>query len=127
MTLGDFLSQLGLSKKQIRIYLDLAANPESTVVDIYRRIHQPRSSIYLELERLINKSYVISKKIGNSTFFKITEPKILKFSLEEEIEKLQANQKKFKAQLYQVRNNKEYDALTKEIDNSEELINKLKV
>ena len=44
---------------------------------------------------------------------------------EEEIEKLKANQKKFKAQLYQVRNNKEYDALTKEIDNSEELINKM--
>lgn len=44
---------------------------------------------------------------------------------EEEIEKLKANQKKFKAQLYQVRNNKEYDALTKEIDNTEELINKL--
>lgn len=44
---------------------------------------------------------------------------------EEEIEKLRANQKKFKAQLYQVRNNKEYDALTKEIDNTEELINKL--
>lgn len=44
---------------------------------------------------------------------------------EEEIEKLKANQKKFKAQLYQVRNNKEYDALTKEIDNSEMLINKM--
>ncbi len=44
---------------------------------------------------------------------------------EEEIEKLRANQKRFKAQLYQVRNNKEYDALTKEIDNSEELINKM--
>jgi len=44
---------------------------------------------------------------------------------EEEIEKLQANQKKFKAQLYQVRNNKEYDALTKEIDHAEETISKL--
>lgn len=44
---------------------------------------------------------------------------------EEEIEKLIENQKKFKAQLYQVRNNKEYDALTKEIDHSEEVINKL--
>lgn len=44
---------------------------------------------------------------------------------EEEIEKLQANQKKFKAQLYQVRNNKEYDALTKEIDHTEEQISKL--
>ena len=42
-----------------------------------------------------------------------------------EIEKMKENQKKFKAQLYQVRNNKEYDALTKEIDHTEELINKL--
>lgn len=42
-----------------------------------------------------------------------------------EIEKLKENQKKFKAQLYQVRNNKEYDALTKEIDHTEEQINKL--
>ena len=44
---------------------------------------------------------------------------------EDEIEKLKENQKKFKAQLYQVRNNKEYDALTKEIDHTEEEINKL--
>ena len=44
---------------------------------------------------------------------------------EEEIEKHKENQKKFKAQLYQVRNNKEYDALTKEIDHTEEQISKL--
>ena len=44
---------------------------------------------------------------------------------EEMIEKLQANQKKFKAQLYQVRNNKEYDALTKEIDHTEDQAKKL--
>jgi predicted nucleic acid-binding Zn-ribbon protein len=44
---------------------------------------------------------------------------------EEEVEKLKVNQKKFKAQLYNVRNNKEYDALTKEIDHSEEQIKKL--
>ena len=44
---------------------------------------------------------------------------------EEEVEKLKENQKKFKAQLYQVRNNKEYDALTKEIDHTEEQVMKL--
>lgn len=44
---------------------------------------------------------------------------------DEEISKLKENQKKFKAQLYQVRNNKEYDALTKEIDHTEEHISKL--
>ncbi len=44
---------------------------------------------------------------------------------EEEVEKLKTNQQKFKAQLYQVRNNKEYDALTKEIDHTEESVTKL--
>ena len=44
---------------------------------------------------------------------------------EEEIEKIRENQKKFKAQLFQVRNNKEYDALTKEIDHSDSEIQKL--
>ena len=39
-----------------------------------------------------------------------------------DIEKLTENQKKFKSQLYQVRNNKEYDALTKEIDHTENQI-----
>lgn len=43
-------------------------------------------------------------------------------SNESEIERLNSSLKKFKAQLYQVRNNKEYDALTKEIDHSEEKI-----
>jgi predicted nucleic acid-binding Zn-ribbon protein len=45
---------------------------------------------------------------------------------ENEIERLQASLKKFKAQLFQVRNNKEYDALTKEIDHSETEIERLK-
>jgi len=44
---------------------------------------------------------------------------------ETEAEKLKANQKKFKSQLYSVRNNKEYDALTKEIDHTDEIIVKL--
>lgn len=44
---------------------------------------------------------------------------------DESVEKLKVNQKKFKAQLYQVRNNKEYDALTKEIDHTEDEINRL--
>lgn len=46
-------------------------------------------------------------------------------SNEEEVARLKASLKKFKSQLYQVRNNKEYDALTKEIDHSEEHIEKL--
>ena len=45
---------------------------------------------------------------------------------EAEVERLDESLKKFKAQLYKVRNNKEYDALTKEIDHSESEIERLK-
>lgn len=44
---------------------------------------------------------------------------------DEDVTRLKANLKKFKSQLYSVRNNKEYDALTKEIDHTEEHITKL--
>lgn len=50
----------------------------------------------------------------------------LRNSNDEEMVKLEENLTKFKSQLYQVRNNKEYDALTKEIDNSEDRIAKIK-
>lgn len=43
---------------------------------------------------------------------------------ESQIEIATESQKKFKAQLYKVRNNKEYDALTKEIDHTDELVKK---
>ncbi len=46
---------------------------------------------------------------------------------EEEKERLTENLKKYKAQLYQVRNNKEYDALTKEIDSTEEQVKKFEI
>lgn len=44
---------------------------------------------------------------------------------DEEIDRLKKSLKKFKAQLYKVRNNKEYDALTKEIDHSETEVERL--
>jgi len=46
---------------------------------------------------------------------------------EDEKETLTENLKRYKAQLYQVRNNKEYDALTKEIDNTDDTIKKLEI
>ncbi|MEK7495278.1 MAG: helix-turn-helix domain-containing protein [Patescibacteria group bacterium] len=89
VTPNEYLTQLGLSNKQIKIYLDLSAYPESTVVQIYKRIQEPRSSIYLELECLIGDGFVISKKVDKSTFYKITNPKILELTLEEKTKKLQ--------------------------------------
>jgi predicted nucleic acid-binding Zn-ribbon protein len=87
-------------------------------------LEELRGDLPHAVESLENKI----KEIKDSTSKKETEKKESldkRKENEEEIEKLQANQKKFKAQLYQVRNNKEYDALTKEIDHAEDHIKKL--
>lgn len=89
VTPTDYLTRLGLSKKQIKLYLDLAAHPESTVVQVHKRVGEPRSSIYLELERLVDSGLVISKKVGKSTVYKITDPRILELTLQERSEKVQ--------------------------------------
>ncbi len=89
MTQEEFLQKLGLNSQQIKIYLDLAAHPESTVVAIHKRLYLPRSSIYLELERLIDKGFILSKKVGKTTTYKITNPQILEMTIEEEAKKLQ--------------------------------------
>lgn len=83
------MHQLGLSDQQIKIYLDLASHPESTVVHVHKRLQRPRSSLYLDLERLIHKGFVISKPVGKTTYYRITNPKILKLTVEEEAKKLQ--------------------------------------
>lgn len=93
VTQENFLRQLGLTDEQTKIYLDLASHPESTVVDTHKRLTRPRSSLYLDLERLIHKGFVISKHVGKTTYYKITDPKILKFTVEEEAKKLQFLQK----------------------------------
>ncbi len=89
MTENRYLSTLGLTQKQITLYLDLAGHPDSTVVQVHKRVNEPRSSIYLELERMIGLGFVISKKVGKSTQYKITDPHVLKFRFEEEKNKLQ--------------------------------------
>jgi len=74
-----------------------------------------------ELEEKINsfKEDISSKEKEQKDSLKKREEN------EGEIEKQKENQKKFKAQLYQVRNNKEYDALTKEIDHTDDVVSKL--
>ncbi|RKY99883.1 MAG: hypothetical protein DRQ13_01485 [Ignavibacteriae bacterium] len=74
-----------------------------------------------ELEDQINRSKedISSKEKEQKDSLKKREEN------EGEVEKQLENQKKFKAQLYQVRNNKEYDALTKEIDHTDDVVSKL--
>ena len=60
------LKNLGFEDKEIKIYLYLIKNPNSTVLQISKNIGIDRTTIYDILERLITKG-IVSFIIKNNT------------------------------------------------------------
>jgi hypothetical protein len=87
-------------------------------------LEELRGDLPLAVDDLNNQIQGITEQLDLKKEIKEQSMEKIKAN-EEEIERLNLNLTKFKAQLYQVRNNKEYDALTKEIDHSEAEIGKL--
>ena len=87
-------------------------------------LEELRGDLPAAVNELKSQMESIKEQIDNKEIEKKESLKKRK-SNDAEVERLNVNLKKFKAQLYQVRNNKEYDALTKEIDHSEEQVEKL--
>jgi predicted nucleic acid-binding Zn-ribbon protein len=100
------LYQLQLLDDQLDVLEELRGDLPNTVRELENKIAELKEDIQSK-EAQQNES--LEKRESN----------------EKEMERLLENQKKFKAQLYQVRNNKEYDALTKEIDHTDEQLSKL--
>ncbi|MDA3861316.1 MAG: C4-type zinc ribbon domain-containing protein [Melioribacteraceae bacterium] len=81
-------------------------------------LEELRGDLPLRVNGLNEKIDVIQEQIDEKESIK-SESLEKRIANDEEVERLTSSLKKFKAQLYKVRNNKEYDALTKEIDHSE--------
>jgi len=84
-------------------------------------LQELRGDLPLEVNELNSQIQTIKDNLEEKESAKNSALETMK-SNESEIERLNKGLKKFKSQLFQVRNNKEYDALTKEIDHSEEKI-----
>ena len=84
-------------------------------------LEELRGDLPLEVDELTSEIQNIKETIDINETAKSESNKTIK-SNESEIERLNTSLTKFKDQLYQVRNNKEYDALTKEIEHSEEKV-----
>ncbi len=100
------LYQLQLIDEQLDELEELRGDLPLTVNELQSQIDSIKSQV---TEKSENKDESVKKRNHNDA----------------EIVRLQDNLKKFKAQLYKVRNNKEYDALTKEIDHAEDLVESL--
>ncbi|MFZ1292332.1 MAG: C4-type zinc ribbon domain-containing protein [Melioribacteraceae bacterium] len=84
-------------------------------------LQELRGDLPIEVNSLNSQIQIIKETVSLKVDEKNVGMEVIK-SNENEIERLNSSLKKFKTQLYQVRNNKEYDALTKEIEHSEEKI-----
>jgi len=87
-------------------------------------LQELRGDLPIEVNSLNSQIQSIKEAVSLKVDEKNVGMEVIK-SNENEIERLNSSLKKFKTQLYQVRNNKEYDALTKEIEHSEEKIKAL--
>jgi len=87
-------------------------------------LEELRGDLPLAVNELTSKINGIQEQIDAKDNLKNESLEKRKFN-DSEIDRLKTNLKKFKSQLTQVRNNKEYDALTKEIDHTEETIDTL--
>jgi len=87
-------------------------------------LEELRGDLPLTVNELTGQMNAIKEQIHKQLETKISAQEKIKLN-ETEKEELQEKLKKFKSQLYQVRNNKEYDALTKGIDYSETRIKEI--
>jgi len=87
-------------------------------------LEELRGDLPLTVNELTGQMNTVKEQIEEQKEAKIAAQEKMKLN-ETEKEELQEKFKKFKAQLYQVRNNKEYDALTKSIDHSESRIKEI--
>jgi len=87
-------------------------------------LEELRGDLPLAVNNLISRIQGIKDQIDEKEEEKKNSLKQRKDN-DEEVERLGVNLKRFKSQLYSVRNNKEYDALTKEIDHTESEIERL--
>ena len=77
------LEAYGLSKKEAEIYLALLQKGPSTILEIAKKTHQPRTTLYPMLDKLVNAGIIKSGKDKKKTVFTIEHPRSLKRKLEE--------------------------------------------
>ena len=88
MEIEEVLQSIGLENKEIKIYLALLGEPESTATKISKLTSIDRTFIYELLNKLIEKglaSYVIK---NNIKYFSAVDPGVLLKNLEEKREQL---------------------------------------
>jgi len=111
--ISDKLTQIGLSKEEARIYtllIEIGSDKnKNTAFYIAKTLQIPRSTTYLNLDRLINLSIVSTYKINNVTHFLAEHPN----KIGRDLERKQDILKNLIPNLEELKNNKTKDSSVK--------------
>jgi len=85
--INDYLNKLGFSEKEIVIYLAATSLGTSTAGSLAKRTGVSRSTVYMALDRLVNKGLVVADYQETTTYFIVENPqKITELFVKEEQE-----------------------------------------
>lgn len=73
----EILSDIGLGKIEVSVYLDLLANKSSVASDIAKRTKQHRSNVYDALKHLQQKGFVLEAVEEGKRLFEARNPEII--------------------------------------------------
>ncbi|MFH1426480.1 MAG: helix-turn-helix domain-containing protein [Candidatus Kerfeldbacteria bacterium] len=86
MNLPDQLTQLGLNAKQSKIYLSALELGQASVLEISRKARIKRSTTYVVLDELQERSLVRQIKKGATTLYESADPSVLGQQLEQQLD-----------------------------------------
>ncbi len=78
------ITELGLTAREVTVYLSLAESGKTTAHSLSKRVDMPRASVYFLLEALEKRGLVTSRKQSGTSFFAANPPGFLVKMLERE-------------------------------------------
>lgn len=72
--INKFLKGIGLSDKEIAVYIELLSKEKSSVLDLSKKTNIIRTSVYPILDNLLEKGLVSEIKIGKKVYFQAEAP-----------------------------------------------------
>lgn len=72
--INKFLQNIGLTDKEIAVYLELLREEKSSVIDLSKKTNILRTSVYPILDNLLEKGLVSEVKVGKKVYFQAEAP-----------------------------------------------------
>lgn len=112
-TLIRNLELLGLSEKEIKIFIALLEESNLTAYQIYKVLGFQRTSVYPLLEKLLQKGLILEKTEGNKKIYSTIDPESLKELVDSKVTSLNQFKKEIPDIIRQIKNQPNHKLIQK--------------